>query len=86
MSKQDKLVSVLIQFIENFKADFEAEKYRVFGLLYADYIIRNEIKITKLLREAKHPQKYVSEISKGLHLKKYVTIKSDVLKKHYINP
>lgn len=47
----------------------------LFAILYADEMQRADIKPIDVLRAAKLPESYVTEINKGINLSKYVALK-----------
>lgn len=48
----------------------------LFGVIYADQIIKNDIKPKDIIKAAQMRESYATEVSKGIKLSKYVELKN----------
>ncbi|MGG0175806.1 HTH-like domain-containing protein [Gottfriedia acidiceleris] len=75
MSLND-LAKILNEMYSNAPEGDQVAKIHLFGVKYADCILRNNYKATEIVRLSGINQSYATEVSKGIKLSKYVVPKN----------
>jgi hypothetical protein len=72
-----QLGNILKDMYDNAPRGEQVTQIHVFGIKYATEILKRRIKIKEIVAESGIKSTYVTEVSKGLNLAEYVTLKSN---------
>lgn len=68
----NELAEILHRMYSNAPEGDQVANIHLFGVKYANHIIRNNYKATEIVRRSGIRQSYATELSKGIKLSKYV--------------
>ncbi|MEQ2468398.1 HTH-like domain-containing protein [Niallia hominis] len=71
----NELAETLNKMYSNASEGDQVANIHLFGVKYADHILRNNYKATEIVRRSGIKPSYATELSKGIKLSKYVTPK-----------
>ncbi|SDQ06929.1 HTH-like domain-containing protein [Virgibacillus salinus] len=72
---QNKLGTYLKEMYSNAPEGYQVANIHLFGIKYADDILKNKYKVIDIVRASGLKKSYATEVSKGIKLSKYVVIK-----------